>query len=1246
MATNNTYINAQDDFIVKGNLTVEGNVTQVSTTIESNRVEASEFIINSDGTNTTARLSLNSNNSLANISFIDGGNMVVEPNLQGNIIIGAGQTLTVASGASISGNVFSGNLTGVASEATMFTDLVKIEIGGNVSADATGSATFQGAGNVVSIPLILDSVNSNTGSWGDAAKVPTFTVNAKGLITAASENAIAITSSQVTNFNTSARALLGGINGISYNSGTGNFSLTTLLSGSDGTYGSASAVPVFLADPYGRIGSIANVDIAITASQVTDFTTAAEALFSVTDTGGDGSLAYNNTTGVFTYTGPSAADVRAHFTGGTGIDISSGTVAIDSTVVTKAGTETINGDKTFTGTVDLSGATIPGTVTFSGNIIATNIDTVTQTDSIITDNNIYLNQGGSDRDAKIQVEHSTANTYLMWDNGTSRWQFSNNGSSDNNMLLLSDFSSGITSDIVTTGKVLYSNMYSTEGSLPSASTYHGMFAHVHGTGKGYFAHGGNWIKLLDETSSTTSNLTEGSNLYYTDERVDDRVNSLLVDGDGITGTYNDGAGSYTLDVDNTVIRTTGNQSLAGDKTFTGKLVVPTTATTEANALYSDGNEAYIYINGVAKQITPTASVGSVEDVGSTGLNMYAGSRIASNVTYHGIKSIDGGTYTNVSEAGNVVTVEGDISAIRGAFSAQDNAGDGTFTYNASTGQFSYSGVSQSQIRGEFNASGSTLSYDSGTGTFTSTADNYTSWSFNTETGSGPTVISGQEVTFTGGAGIDVTHTGNTITVVNTSTADITGVTAGTGLTGGGSSGAVTLSADQSYIRGSISATGDISYNSSTGVISFTDSDRSDATIRGLFSGGTGITYDSGTGDISLTDTGLITGVTAGTGLSGGGTSGTVTLNLDEATSSALGGVKIGYTESGKNYPVELSSGKMFVNVPWVDTNTDTNTTYTAGTGLSLAGTQFNVSGLTTSEIAAGSLQLGSESFADSDSVLMTAAAVQDKILSYGYSTTTGDILGVTAGTGLSGGGTSGTVTLNVSGITVAQFSGSAVQISSETFANNDTSLMTSAAIEDKILSYGYTTDVGDITGVTASTGLSGGGSSGAVSLSVDLGDTGTFTSTNTASKAVVRDGSGNFAAGTITATATQAQYADLAEKYEADADYEPGTVLVIGGNAEVTVTEEAGSYKVVGVVSTDPAYLMNSQANGVAVALRGRVPCKVVGNVNKGDVLVTSDIPGYAMVGAMAHSLSPLQIVGRALESKTDAQPGIIEIIV
>ena len=123
----------------------------------------------------------------------------------------------------------------------------------------------------------------------------------------------------------------------------------------------------------------------------------------------------------------------------------------------------------------------------------------------------------------------------------------------------------------------------------------------------------------------------------------------------------------------------------------------------------------------------------------------------------------------------------------------------------------------------------------------------------------------------------------------------------------------------------------------------------------------------------------------------------------------------------------------------------------------------------------------------------------------------------------------------------------------------------------------------------------------------------------------------------------------MAENYVADADYEPGTVLILGGEHEVTVTDEAGSYKAVGVVSTDPAHLMNSTCEGehvVAVALRGRVPCKVIGNVNKGDVLIASDTPGYAMVGAMAHNLSPLQIVGRAITSKLDAGNGVVEIIV
>ena len=90
-------------------------------------------------------------------------------------------------------------------------------------------------------------------------------------------------------------------------------------------------------------------------------------------------------------------------------------------------------------------------------------------------------------------------------------------------------------NITTTGKILYSNLYSAEGDLPSASTYHGMFAHVHGTGKAYFSHASAWKKLLDESSSTTANLTEGSNLYYTDARVNTHLNTASASSGQILG---------------------------------------------------------------------------------------------------------------------------------------------------------------------------------------------------------------------------------------------------------------------------------------------------------------------------------------------------------------------------------------------------------------------------------------------------------------------------------------------------------------------------------------------------------------------------------------------------------------------------------------------------------------------------------------------------------------------------------------
>ena len=144
---------------------------------------------------------------------------------------------------------------------------------------------------------------------------------------------------------------------------------------------------------------------------------------------------------------------------------------------------------------------------------------------------------------------------------------------------------------------------------------------------------------------------------------------------------------------------------------------------------------------------------------------------------------------------------------------------------------------------------------------------------------------------------------------------------------------------------------------------------------------------------------------------------------------------------------------------------------------------------------------------------------------------------------------------------------------------------------------------------------------------------------------VVIDSYANIRCATLTGLATSAKYADLAEKFVADYDYDAGTVVQIGGEREITMCETSASEDVLGVVSSYPAYLMNSdQEDGIQVALAGRVPVKVTGSVTKGDRLVSAG-NGTART-ATAKEMTAFNVIGRALESNSDEGEKLVLCIV
>jgi hypothetical protein len=298
----------------------------------------------------------------------------------------------------------------------------------------------------------------------------------------------------------------------------------------------------------------------------------------------------------------------------------------------------------------------------------------------------------------------------------------------------------------------------------------------------------------------------------------------------------------------------------------------------------------------------------------------------------------------------------------------------------------------------------------------------------------------------------------------------------------------------------------------------------------------------------------------------------------------------------------------------------------AGSGANL--TTLNGSNISSGTIAAARVATLNQNTTGSAATVTTAA--QPNITSVGTLTglgVNGTITGanITANTGVFTGNGSGISAINGSNITTGTVAAARVATLNQNTTGSAATVTTAA--QPNI------TSVGTLTALTIS---------GTNNLTVRTITTGANTTTGTIT------GNWSLSAG----SKLNATYADLAEKYTADQQYEPGTVVVFGGDAELSVTGIKGSSAVAGIVTTEPAQVYNNDLVApegqyvIELALIGRVPCKVIGPVVRGDLIITSNITGFGCA-ADPETVKPGTVIGKAIQSYNGPTPdGIIEVLV
>ena len=804
------------------------------------------------------------------------------------------------------------------------------------------------------------------------------------------------------------------------------------------------------------------------------------------------------------------------------------------------------------------------------------------------------------------------------------------------------------------------------------------------------------------SSAIISDLTAGRVvLAGTNGAIEDSAN-LLFDGTTLTVTGTLAVNNVTVDA-NTVSTSTGNltiDSAGGTVTVDDNLIVTgdltvsgttTTINTETvaiadNIIVLNSNEAAAPTQNAGIEVERGTSANvtllwnETSDKWTIGTSTFVAGTVEANLTGNVT-----GQVSDISNHDTDALSEGTTnlyytdSRARGAISA---AGD--LSYNSTTGEFSVTTYKSTDFDTDF-GNKSTTDLSEGTNLYFTTAriDSHLSGGTGVDYATGIISI-GQSVDTTDNVTFNTVSadlTGNvTGTVSNISNHNTDALSEGVtnlywtvtrgesmfdsklsaAVTDDLSEGTTNLYYTDSRARAAISATGDINYNSTTGEISFTqtappvtsintqtgavvlDTDDinegvtnryyTDTRARAAISATGDINYNSTTGEISFTQSAApVTSVNSQTGA--------IVLDTDDI---AEGSANLYYTDAR----VESVVTKTFVDNLNVDAdtldslnsldflrsntnsifNSNTNTQFFYITRLGDISNEFTRIGrddgttyfYTRNDEASSSVRFD---FVNTDTEANNGANANTS-----YITLTGDANGAR-------------IDINGNRALTTADEGTGNGLDADTLDGQEGS---------------YYLDAANITGSINADTLDGINSTSFLRSDIADTKTGNLTMAGNilADTNNIRDlGSATRKWNTVHATlfsgtALEAYYADLAENYEADQVYEPGTVLVFGGDKEVTITDQFEDCTAAGVVSTNPAYLMNKGQQGdhiVAVALQGRVPCRVIGPVRKGQMLVTSSTPGYAQA-AINPGIGT--VIGKSLVNKTTNEPGIIEVVV